>query len=140
MRGAALLTSIGSLKPVIPIVLHHRERYDGRGYPRGLKGEEIPIGARIVAVADSFLAMISYRLYKRRFAVDEALKEVRENSGTQFDPQVVESFLKVMRRKEIYDLVTQVALESPKPAASVIRGGSHGSTTGTTLQRTPSSG
>ena len=141
MRGAALLKSIGSLKPVIPIVLHHRERYDGKGYPRGLKGEEIPTGARIVAVVDSFLAMISYRLYKRRFTVDEALKEVRENSGTQFDPKVVESFLKVMRRKEIYELVTQVAIELPKPAASgVLRGGSHGSTAGSALQRTPGAG
>lgn len=115
MRGAALLRSIGSLQPVIPIILHHRERYDGKGYPRGLKGEAIPIGARIVAVVDSFLAMISHRLYRQRFTLEEALREVGENSGTQFDPKVVESFLKVVRRKELYDLAVQAAAEKPSP-------------------------
>lgn len=127
MRGAALLRSIGSLQPVIPIILHHRERYDGKGYPRGLKGEEIPVGARIVAVVDSFLAMISHRLYRRRFTLEEALKEVRENSGTQFDPKVVESFLKVIRRKELYDLAVQVATEKPRPIpVTAVAGGTHG--------------
>ena len=129
MRGATLLRSIGSLQPVIPIILHHRERYDGKGYPRGLKGEEIPIGARIVAVVDSFLAMISHRLYRQRFTVEEALKEVRENSGTQFDPKVVGSFLKVIRRKEFYDLAVQVATEKPKPVSvTPLVGGPHGRT------------
>lgn len=124
MRGATLLRSIGSLKPVIPIILHHRERYDGRGYPRGLKGEEIPIGARIVAVVDSFLAMISHRAYKRRLTVEEALKEVRENSGTQFDPKVVESFLKVIRRKEMFDLALQAATVSPHSVPQATLSGS----------------
>jgi GAF domain-containing protein len=114
LRGATLLKSIGSLKPVIPIILHHRERYDGRGYPRGLKGEEIPIGARIVAVVDSFLAMVSPRTYRKRLSLEEALKEIREYSGTQFDPKVVESFLKVMRRKEMYDLAVDAAAQSEK--------------------------
>ena len=118
LRGATLLKSISSLKPVIPIILHHRERYDGKGYPRGLKGEEIPIGARIVAVVDSFLAMISHRSYRRRLSVEETLSEIQENSGTQFDPKVVESFLKVIRRKEIYDLAIQTAnSSSPKPVS-----------------------
>jgi len=128
IRGAALLRSIGSLKPVIPIILHHREHYDGRGYPRGLKGEEIPIGARIVAVADSFLAMISHRLYRKRLNVEEALKEIRENSGTQFDPKVVESFLKVVRRRDVYDLAAQAASRSPSRLSQpiVLTGGTHG--------------
>lgn len=116
MRGATLLKSISSLQPVIPIILHYRERYDGKGYPRGLKGEAIPIGARIVAVVDSFLAMISHRLYRKRFAVEEALQEIQENSGTQFDPKVVESFLKVIRRKEIQELAAEAANRSPRPA------------------------
>jgi HD-GYP domain-containing protein (c-di-GMP phosphodiesterase class II) len=115
LRGAELLKSISSLAPVIPIILHHRERYDGKGYPRGLKGEEIPIGARIVAVVDAFLAMVSHRQYRKRFTVEEALEEVRQNSGTQFDPKVVDSFLKVMRLKEIYELVAEVAGRSPEP-------------------------
>lgn len=114
MRGATLLKSISSLKPVIPIILHHRERYDGKGYPRGLRGEEIPIGARIVAVVDSFFAMISPRAYRKRLTIEEAIREVRENSETQFDPKVVESFIKVMNRKEIYDLVAQAAVKQSK--------------------------
>ena len=114
MRGATLLKSISSLKPVIPIILHHRERFDGHGYPRGLKGDEIPSGARIVAVVDSFLAMISPRSYRKRLSVEEALKEVQENSGSQFDPAVVECFIKVVRRKEIFDLIVQVAQKSSK--------------------------
>lgn len=130
MRGASLLRSIGSLKPVIPVILHHRERYDGRGYPRGLKGEGIPIGARIVAVVDSFLAMTSHRLYKRRFTIEEALREIKENSGTQFDPKVVESFLKVIRRKEIYELAMQAAVKSTKPVSPIpSSGGRYGTLT-----------
>ena len=127
LRGASLLKSISSLKPVIPIILHHRERYDGKGYPRGLKGEEIPIGARIVAVVDSFLAMISPRPYRPRLAVVEALEEVQDNSSSQFDPKVVESFLKVIRRKEIYDLVLEVASKPAKLVPKVVfSGGEHG--------------
>jgi GAF domain-containing protein len=125
LRGATLLKSFGSLKSVIPIVLHHRERYDGKGYPRGLKGEEIPVGARIVAVVDSFLAMISPRTYRKSLTVDGAIEEIQENSGTQFDPKVVESFLKVIRRKEIYDLVVQAAAQSEKLTETVSLGGSH---------------
>lgn len=129
MRGATLLRSIGSLQPVIPIILHHRERFDGRGYPRGLAGEEIPVGARIVAVVDSFLAMISPRAYRKRLSVEEGLKEVEANSGTQFDPGVVESFLKVMRRKDMHDLAAQAGTASGKPLAVNHQhpGGSNGS-------------
>ncbi len=103
MRGASLLKSITSLKPIIPIILHHHERFDGKGYPQGLKGEEIPIGARIVSVVDSFIAMISARSYREPLSVDEALAEIQSNSGSQFDPHVVESFLKVIKRKDIAD-------------------------------------
>ncbi len=123
-RGAELLKSISSLKPVIPIILHHRERYDGKGYPRGLKAEQIPVGARVVAVADSFMAMISPRSYRKRFSVEEAIQEVQANSGTQFDPKVVESFLKVIRRKEMYEVVVDAASRPPKPvSASAASGG-----------------
>ncbi|MBI2167106.1 MAG: GAF domain-containing protein [Candidatus Omnitrophica bacterium] len=127
LRGASLLKSISSLKPVLPIILHHRERYDGKGYPRGLRGEEIPIGARIVAVLDSFLAMISQRVYRKRLSVEEALEEIRENSGSQFDPKVVESFLKVIRRKDLYDLVSQAATELPRSVRQTqLTGGNDG--------------
>ena len=103
LRGASLLSSISSLKPALPIVLHHRERFDGKGYPEGLKGEDIPIGARIVAVVDSFVAMISERAYRERMTVEQALREIQANSGTQFDPKVVDCFLRVVRSREIYE-------------------------------------
>ncbi len=100
-RGAQVLKSIHSLKPLVPIILHHHERYDGKGYPQGLKGEEIPMGARIVAVADSFTAMISKRPYRETRRITEAIEEIKKHSGTQFDPGVVESFLKVVQEKKI---------------------------------------
>ncbi len=103
LQGAVLLRSISSLKPVIPVILHHRERYDGKGYPQGLKGAEIPIGARIVSVVDSFIAMISERAYRKSMSVEQAVSEIEANRSTQFDPAVVDSFLRVIRRKEIIE-------------------------------------
>lgn len=102
-RGASILKSIASLKPAIPIVLHHHERFDGNGYPQGLKGEEIPIGARIVSVINSFLAMISERTYRKPMSIEQAIREIESNRGTQFDPRVVDCFVAVVRRKEIAD-------------------------------------
>ncbi len=107
IRGANLLRSISSLKPVLPIVMYRHERYDGKGYPQGLKGEEIPMGARIVAVADSFMAMISHRHYRQQLTVKEALEEILKHKGTQFDPGVVDAFLKVMKDR---DLLAKVEL------------------------------
>ena len=114
MRGANLLRSISSLKPVIPIILHHREHYDGKGYPQGLKGEEIPIGARIVSVVDSFAAMISKRTYRTQMSLDEALAEIQVNCGTQFDPHVVDCFLKVVRKKDILEKIKRAQKETEK--------------------------
>ncbi len=117
MQGANLLRSIGSLRPIIPIVLHHRERFDGKGYPQGLKGEQIPIGARIVAVVDSFLAMVSKRTYREAFSTEQSIAEIQANRGTQFDPQVVDAFLKVIRRKDIEEKLFRVQRESEKTSA-----------------------
>jgi HD-GYP domain-containing protein (c-di-GMP phosphodiesterase class II) len=105
IRGANLLRSISSLRPVLPIVMHRHERYDGKGYPQGLKGEEIPLGARIVAVADSFMAMISKRHYRQQLTVKDALEEILKHKGAQFDPAVVDAFLKVMKEKVILEKV-----------------------------------
>ena len=105
IRGANLLRSISSLKPVLPIVMHRHERYDGKGYPQGLKGEEIPLGARIVAVADSFMAMVSKRHYRQQLTIKGALEEILKHKGTQFDPVVVEAFLKVMKDRAILEKV-----------------------------------
>lgn len=88
--GENILKPVGSLARLCPIVRHHHERYDGRGYPDRLKGEQIPLGARIVAVADSFDAMISDRSYKRKRSREEAIDELVRCRGTQFDPRCVD--------------------------------------------------
>ncbi|NMD70971.1 HD-GYP domain-containing protein [Bacillus sp. DNRA2] len=78
---------------VLDIILYHHERYDGKGYPYGLKGEEIPLLARITAVADAYDAMSSKRVYRGEFDLNYILSEIWENKGTQFDPQIVDIFL-----------------------------------------------
>lgn len=74
-------------------MLYHHERFDGKGYPKGLKGEEIPLVARIVAVADSFDAMSSKRVYRKELQLETILEEIKDNKGKQFDPLVVDAFL-----------------------------------------------
>ncbi|MGH9493657.1 MAG: HD-GYP domain-containing protein, partial [Candidatus Sulfotelmatobacter sp.] len=91
--GYAVLERIPFLKEAAEIVLAHQEFYDGTGYPRGLKGEQIPLGARIFAVADTLDAMISDRPYRKALPISAAQEEIRRFSGTQFDPQVVKVFL-----------------------------------------------
>ncbi|MFH1562454.1 MAG: response regulator [Nitrospirota bacterium] len=94
--GAEIVKSLGFLEKGIPFIKHHHERYDGAGYPQGLKMEDIPLGARIIAVADAFDAITSDRAYRKAKPMDVAIKELKENAGRQFDPQVVEAFLKVI--------------------------------------------
>jgi len=93
--GAQILKPLGFLKDVIPIIYHHHERYDGKGYLDGLAGEEIPFLSRILAVADSFDAITSTRAFRESMLEDEAIDELKEQSGKQFDPKVVEAFLKI---------------------------------------------
>lgn len=90
--GQVILEQASSLREAIPVVLHHHERFNGGGYPHGLRGAEIPLGARIVAVADAYHAMVHDRPYKEALAHEEALEELRRHAGTQFDPDVVELF------------------------------------------------
>ena len=94
--GHDLLHSIPALRPVAEVVLHHHEWYDGRGYPDGLRGEEIPMPARIVAAVDAYCAMITRRAYKEAYSEAHARNELLEGAGTQFDPQVVEALLAVL--------------------------------------------
>ncbi len=115
-RGAAILQQISSLRPITPIILHHHERFDGKGYPSRLKGDEIPIGARIVSVVDSFTAMLSKRPYRKVRGIQEAVDEIKTNSGTQFDPKVVDSFLKVIQQPKIMELLKHVPTSSTKKA------------------------
>lgn len=98
-KGVAILAPIEQLKEVLPGILHHHERYDGTGYPGKLKGESIPLEARIITVADSFDAMVSVRPYKKGYTVEDALQELQRCAGTQFDPRVVECFCSHMKEK-----------------------------------------
>jgi diguanylate cyclase (GGDEF)-like protein len=93
--GQVILEQASSLRDAIPVVLHHHERFNGTGYPHGLRGQEIPLGARIVAVADAYHAMIHDRPYKTALSHDQALDELRRNAGTQFDPGVVNLFCRL---------------------------------------------
>src|SRR5580698_6760079 len=90
--GADILTRVRFPYPVVPIVRSHHEAWDGSGYPDGLKGEEIPIGARILTVVDCFDALVSDRPYRKGMPVEKALGIVKEMSGRQFDPRIVELF------------------------------------------------
>jgi HD-GYP domain-containing protein (c-di-GMP phosphodiesterase class II) len=94
--GADLIGNLEMYRRGVTIVRHHHERWDGRGYPDGLIGDQIPLGARIIAVADSFDAMTSDRPYRRAMTVAVALAEIKRNSGIQFDPQIVEAFERAM--------------------------------------------
>jgi hypothetical protein len=91
-HGYRLLKPIGSLTEAAELVLAHHERFDGTGYPKGLKGKDIPLGARIFAVADAFDALTSDRPYRSSMSYDEALRVISEESGKHFDPRVVEAF------------------------------------------------
>ena len=94
--GAHILSTATIFKNVIPIVKHHHERYDGKGYPSQLKGEEIPYLARITAVADSFDAMSSRRTYRDSLPLEQVKQELEEGKGTQFDPKIAEVFLEIL--------------------------------------------
>ncbi|MFC4799310.1 HD-GYP domain-containing protein [Neobacillus sp. GCM10023253] len=85
---------------ILDIVLYHHERYDGKGYPAGLKGSEIPLGARIVAVADTFDAMTSRRVYREELDLEHTLNVIRQNKGTQFDPDVADAFLSLYKNQD----------------------------------------
>ena len=89
VAGGNMLKQLSSLKGVRETALYHHERYDGKGYPEGLKGNEIPLYARIVGVADSYDAMSSNRVYRRHLSKDEIIEEMQKGSGSQFDPDIV---------------------------------------------------
>ena len=93
--GARLLLRVAAFRAAIPYVLFHHERWDGKGYPTGRAGEEIPLEARVLAVADAFDAMTSDRPYRRALEQREAVAEVARCAGTQFDPEIVRVFLEL---------------------------------------------
>jgi len=100
VAGEAILAPITSLRAVLPIVRSSHERWDGRGYPDGLAGERIPLGARIVSVCDAYRAMIERRTYREPLTEREALRELRDNAGSQFDPECVRALLAVLTARQ----------------------------------------
>ena len=130
--GQVILEHASSLREAIPVVLHHHERFNGGGYPHGLRGAEIPLGARIVAVADAYHAMVHQRPYSPALTHAEALAELQRNAGTQFDPEVVATFCAIYADavppdglEEVYRLHDRVrgglSRIDPEAAAAVAR-------------------
>jgi len=99
MKGSNILRPLKFLGEIINLVEQHHEKYDGTGYPKGLKGNEIALGARIMAVADSYSAMITDRPYRKALSQEESIAEIQKNRGAQFDPDVVDAFLRLFKHK-----------------------------------------
>jgi putative two-component system response regulator len=102
--GEKICSSINSFQPFLPWIKHHHESWDGKGYPDNLKGENIPYGARIIAIADAFDAMISDRPYRKALELEEVCKIFREGAGKQWDAQLVNVFLKLIDEKKVKPL------------------------------------
>lgn len=98
-KGHQIASSIPDLEPIADWILKHHERWDGTGYPLGLSGEDIPLASRLLAIVDSYDAMTSNRPYRKALTKEEAIAEIRNCSGTQFDPQIVEKFIQIINEQ-----------------------------------------
>ena len=107
--GARMLRTLGARETILPLVLHHHERWDGDGYPTGRRGDDIPLEARVLCIADSFDAMTSTRPYRASWTPDEALEELERCAGTQFDPELVGAFASAWAEAGLGVLVWQEA-------------------------------
>jgi len=105
IMGAEIIKPIKQLENILPGILYHQERYDGKGYPFKLKGDEIPLIAKIISVADTFDAMCSSRPYRSALTPEEGKREIARCSGTQFDPEVVKAFIKAFNKGEIVSVM-----------------------------------
>ncbi len=113
--GANILAQAAHMRHLVPLVRHHHERYDGNGYPDRLKGAEIPLGAAIIAVADSFDAMTTRRMYRPPFTLDHTLAEVRRCRGAQFHPDIADAFLRMVQQAQEHQEPWLTALEKGLP-------------------------
>lgn len=98
--AADIVRPIQFMKDIIPLILYHHEKWDGSGYPTGLKGEAIPVGARIISIADVYQALTSDRPYRKAFTKEQAMKILKENMGMQFDPKIVKVFLDILKEEK----------------------------------------
>ncbi len=96
ITGEEILRPVQRMQEVAKILRHHHEKWDGTGYPDQLRGDAIPLGARIMAVIDAYSAIVDKRPYKEPRTQEDAVRELRHGTGTQFDPRVVETFLKII--------------------------------------------
>ena len=99
--GARMIEGIPFLHDAIPVIRFHQERWDGSGYPLGMKAEEIPFEARVFAVADVFDALTSTRPYRQRVTINQAIKHIREQAGIEFDPQIVDALERLSANGEL---------------------------------------
>ena len=104
-KSVQLIKPLRALGPVRPIILHYTERFDGKGYPKGLREEEIPLGSRILAVAKAFEAMMTHRPYRKKVGMKDAFAELQRHQGKQFDPHVVQAFLAFSKKKAFQKLL-----------------------------------
>lgn len=109
-----MLERVEGLQDSLPLIKHHHERFDGKGYPDGLAGHDIPLGARVIAVAETFDMLVSELPWRDAMTLDDALKEVRRCSGTQFDPMVVEAFLSIVEAQKV-ELPDEVKEQMRRP-------------------------
>ncbi|MEO8437792.1 MAG: diguanylate cyclase [Chloroflexota bacterium] len=114
--GQVILEHAAALRDAVPIILHHHERFAGHGYPYGLRANEIPLGARIVAIADAYDAMTHDRPYKRAITHDAAIAELRQHAGTQFDPELVTLFCDMYANHAPMPDPTILAITHPQPS------------------------
>lgn len=110
--SVGIIRHLPSMDYVIPAVIGHHERYDGKGYPRRISGKDIPLAARILCIADSFDAMISKRCYKPEMSVDYALHELQRGAGTQFDPELAQMFVRMVMDKKITPVIVKAPAET----------------------------
>lgn len=103
VKGEELISKMEELEDIAKMIRYHHERWDGKGYPEGLSGEDIPLEARILAVADAFDAMTSERPYKRALTIKEAIEELKRCSGTQFEPRIVDVMVSILEEESSED-------------------------------------
>jgi putative nucleotidyltransferase with HDIG domain len=119
VMSAKIIEPIEFLKDAVPIILHHHEWYNGRGYPSGLAGEQVPLGARILAVADAFEAMTSNRVYSQEISQNEAVKRLLAGSGAQFDPVMVQAMINVVSKIAVVEAIDKSNMRNSSVTGNV---------------------